>query len=184
VLRTLSRWSDRLAVDAREPAGNLQATPFEAEIIVACVRWYLRFGLSFRNLEELMVERNVTVDHVTIWRWVQRYAPELRRRCRPELRITNRSWCVDETYLRVAGKWTYYIERWTPLAPQLISAVCRPGRRRCEALLPESIAVSWSPTPTGDQRGWESGIPEGHQKTRAGWRTRTPLSLSAGALLE
>ena len=80
---------------------------FEAEIIVVCVRWYLRFGLSFRNLEELMVERNLSVDHVTIWRWVQRYAPELHRRCRPELRTTNRSWRCDETYLRVAGKWTY-----------------------------------------------------------------------------
>jgi IS6 family transposase len=80
---------------------------FEAEIIVLCVRWYLRFGLSFRNLEELMAERNLNVDHVTIWRWVQRYAPELHRRCRRELRMTNHSWRVDETYLRVAGKWTY-----------------------------------------------------------------------------
>jgi transposase-like protein len=80
---------------------------FEAEIIVLCVRWYLRFGLSFRNLEELMAERSLTVDHVTIWRWVQRYSPELKRRCRRELRFTNRSWRVDETYLRVAGKWTY-----------------------------------------------------------------------------
>src|SRR5438874_13604917 len=59
---------------------------FEAEIIILCVRWYLRFGLSCRNLEELMAERNLAVDHVTIWRWVQRYAPELHRRCRPELR--------------------------------------------------------------------------------------------------
>jgi transposase-like protein len=80
---------------------------FEAEIIVLCVRWYLRFGLSFRNLEEIMAERNLNVDHVTIWRWVQRYAPELNRRCRLEMRMTNRSWRVDETYLRVAGKWTY-----------------------------------------------------------------------------
>ena len=54
-----------------------------------------------------MAERNLSVDHVTIWRWVQRYAPELNRRCRPELRNTNRSWRVDETYCRVAGKWTY-----------------------------------------------------------------------------
>jgi len=54
-----------------------------------------------------MVERNVHVDHVTIWRWIQRYAPELSRRCRRELRMTNGSWRVDETYLRVAGKWTY-----------------------------------------------------------------------------
>src|SRR5205823_5976262 len=80
---------------------------FEAEIIVLCVRWYLRFALSFRDLEEIMAERNLSVDHVTIWRWVQRYAPELNRRCRPELRNVNRSWCVDETYLRIAGKWTY-----------------------------------------------------------------------------
>ena len=84
-----------------------QGRHFKAEIIVLCVRWYLRFGLSFRNLEELMAERNLAVDHVTIWRWVQRYAPELHRRCRPELRMTHRSWRVDETYLRVAGKWTY-----------------------------------------------------------------------------
>ena len=80
---------------------------FEAEIIILCVRWYLRFGLSFRNLQEMMAERNLIGDHVTIWRWVQRYAPELHRRCRPALRITNLSWRVDETYLRVAGKWTY-----------------------------------------------------------------------------
>ena len=80
---------------------------FEAEIIVLCVRWYLRFSLSFRNLEEMMAERNLSVDHVTIWRWVQRYSPELNRRCRPELRKTNRSWRCDETYVRVAGKWTY-----------------------------------------------------------------------------
>ena len=63
---------------------------FEAEIIVLCVRWYLRYPLSLRQLEEIMAERNLSVDHVTIWRWVQRYAPELNRRCRPELRNTNR----------------------------------------------------------------------------------------------
>src|SRR4051812_8906057 len=54
-----------------------------------------------------MAERDVSVDHVMIWRWVQRYAPELHQRCRSELRLTNRSWRVDETYLRIAGKWTY-----------------------------------------------------------------------------
>jgi len=68
---------------------------------------YLRFGLSFRNLAEIMAERNLPVDHVTIWRWVQRYAPELHRRCRRERRRTNRSWRADEAYLRVAGKWTF-----------------------------------------------------------------------------
>ena len=91
---------DRLAVYAPEPASPVQKGDiFEAEIIVLCVRWYLRFGLSFRNLEEIMAERNLTVDHVTIWRWVQRYAPELHKRCRRE--PTNGSWRVDETYIRV-----------------------------------------------------------------------------------
>ena len=70
---------------------------FEDEIILLCVRWYLRYALSFRDLEELMAERSLSVDHSTIWRWVQRYAPELNRRCRRELRKTNRSWRVDET---------------------------------------------------------------------------------------
>jgi len=80
---------------------------FDAEIIVLCVRWYLRFSLSFRDLEEMMAERNLSVDHVTIWRWVQRYAPELNRRCRAEIRRTNASWRCDETHVRIAGKWTY-----------------------------------------------------------------------------
>jgi len=80
---------------------------FEAEIIILCVRWYLRFSLRYRDLKEIMAERNLAIDHVTIWRWVQRYAPELSKRCRRELRHTNSSWRVDETYLRVAGKWTY-----------------------------------------------------------------------------
>jgi transposase, IS6 family len=91
---------------------------FEAEIIVLCVRWYLRYPLSFRQLEEIMAERNLSVDHVTIWRWVQRYAPELNRRCRRELRNTNRSWRVDETYCRVAGKWTYLYRAVDPPVPR------------------------------------------------------------------
>src|SRR6266851_7992606 len=97
----------RLRFMQRSRPALFKGRHFQAEIILLCVRWYLRFGLSFRNLEELMAERNLIVDHVTIWRWVQRYAPELNRRCRPELQMTNRSWRVDETYLRVAGKWTY-----------------------------------------------------------------------------
>jgi transposase-like protein len=56
-----------------------------------CVRRYLRLSLSYRNLEELMAERNLSVGHVTIWRWIQRYAPELEGRCRRELRMTNGS---------------------------------------------------------------------------------------------
>jgi IS6 family transposase len=85
---------------------------FEDVLIILCVRWYLRYSLSYRDLEEMMAERGLAVDHVTIWRWVQRYAPILNERLRRELRHPNRSWRVDETYVRVAGKWTGRGFRW------------------------------------------------------------------------
>jgi len=80
---------------------------FEAEIILLCVRWYLRYSLSYRDLEEMMAERGLAVDHTTIYRWVQRYAPELEQRSRPHLKATNDSWRVDETYIKIKGTWTY-----------------------------------------------------------------------------
>src|SRR6202051_950672 len=80
---------------------------FEPEVILLAVGWYLRFSLSYRDVEELLAERGLLVDHVTVWRWVQRYAPEIQRRLRTRLRPTNDSWRVDETYIRVKGKWVY-----------------------------------------------------------------------------
>ncbi len=80
---------------------------FEAEIIVCAVRWYLRYSLSYREVQELLVERGIRVDHSTIWRWVQRYAPELELRQREYLKPTNKSWRVDETYIKVKGEWCY-----------------------------------------------------------------------------
>jgi transposase, IS6 family len=80
---------------------------FEDEVIVLCVRWYLRYSLSYHDLKEMMAERGLAVDHSTVWRWVQRYAPMLNQRLSRELRRPNRSWRVDETYVRVAGRWTY-----------------------------------------------------------------------------
>ena len=77
---------------------------FEAEIIVCAVRWYLRYSLSYREVQELLAERGINVDHSTIWRWVQRYAPELAFRQRAHLKPTNKSWRVDETYVRVKGE--------------------------------------------------------------------------------
>ena len=80
---------------------------FQDKIIVLCVRWYLRHPLSYRNVEEMMAERGLPVDHSTVARWVLRYAPVLNQRIRSEMRNPNRSWRVDETYIRVAGQWTY-----------------------------------------------------------------------------
>ncbi len=80
---------------------------FQSDIILLCVRWYLRYPLSYRNLEEMMLERGLTVDHTTVYRWVQVYAPQLDKRCRPHLKPTNDSWRVDETYIKVKGEWKY-----------------------------------------------------------------------------
>ena len=80
---------------------------FQAEIILLCVRWYLRYPLSYRDLEEMMCERGLHIDHTTIFRWVQHYAPELEKRCRPHLNETNDSWRVDETYVKVKKVWMY-----------------------------------------------------------------------------
>ncbi len=88
------------------------STPFKGRhspgaIILLCVRWYLRYSLSYRDLEEMMVERGLKVDHSTICRWVLAYAPELEKRVKPQLKPTTDSWRVDETYIKVKGQWLY-----------------------------------------------------------------------------
>jgi transposase-like protein len=80
---------------------------FPPDVIVLAVRWYLRFGLSYRDLEELLIERGVEVDHVTIYRWVLRFTPLLADAARPCRHRVGDRWQVDETYVRVAGQWRY-----------------------------------------------------------------------------
>ena len=80
---------------------------FPREVISVAVRWYLRYGLSYRDVEELLAERGVTVDHVTIYRWVQRFTPEFIEAARPCRTPPGDRWFVDETYVKVAGRWTY-----------------------------------------------------------------------------
>ncbi|GHO71685.1 IS6 family transposase [Ktedonobacter sp. SOSP1-52] len=80
---------------------------FQPDILLLCVRWYLRSALSYRDLEEMMAERGLRVDHTTIYRWVQHSAPALEQRCRPQLKMTSDSWRVDETYIKVKKQWLY-----------------------------------------------------------------------------
>jgi transposase-like protein len=80
---------------------------FPADVIVLAVRWYLRFGLSYRDVEELLTERGVEVDHVTVYRWVLRLAPLLADAARPCRHAVGDRWQVDETYVKVAGQWRY-----------------------------------------------------------------------------
>ena len=80
---------------------------YEGEIILLNVRWYLKYPLSYRNLKEMMIERGIQVDHSTIMRWVHQYSPKIEKKIRKHLRLTNDSWRVDETYIKVKGKWKY-----------------------------------------------------------------------------
>ena len=86
---------------ARQPR-LFRRRQFEPTIIVTCVRWYCRFSLSLRDLEELMAERGLAVDHTTIWRWIQRYGPEVHRRLRGQVKLKSSTWHVDETYVRIS----------------------------------------------------------------------------------
>jgi transposase, IS6 family len=80
---------------------------FPAEVVLWAVRWYLQFPISYRDLEAMLADRGVPVDHTTLYRWVQRFAPELEKRTRRHLRPCRGPWHVDETYVRVDGRWRY-----------------------------------------------------------------------------
>jgi len=80
---------------------------FEPTIILLCVRWYCRYQLSYRDIEEMMHERGLDVDHSTVFRWVQRYAPEINKRIRQHLKTSGTSYRVDETYIKVGKTYKY-----------------------------------------------------------------------------
>ena len=92
---------------AVKQGGSFKGRQFTAEVILWAVRWYLMFPISYRDLELMLQDRGVAVDHTTIFRWIQAYAAELEKRIRPQLRLSNGSWRVDETYVKVKGRWTY-----------------------------------------------------------------------------
>ena len=94
------------------PSGNDQIELFkrchlDSTLIILCVRWYLTYKLSYRDLVAIMAERNVDVAHTTILRWVQRYVPEFEKRWQRYTRSVGTSWRVDETYIKLKGKWVY-----------------------------------------------------------------------------
>ena len=87
---------------------------YPGELILLCVRWYLRYPLAYEHVAEIIQARGVAVDASCIWRWVQAYAPELNKRCRPHLKATNKSYRVDETYIKVKGHDRHLTEPWIP----------------------------------------------------------------------
>jgi transposase-like protein len=100
-------WLETGRVTAPGTASVFAGFRFPPEVISVAVRWYLRYGLSYRDVEELLAERGVTVDHVTIYWWVQRFTAEFIEAARPCRHVPGDRWFVDETYVKVAGKWIY-----------------------------------------------------------------------------
>ena len=89
------------------PGQSFKGRQFTAEVILWAVRWHLMFPISYRDLELMLQDRGIEIAHTTLFRWVQAYAPEIEKRIRPHLRPSNGSWRVDETYVRVKGRWMY-----------------------------------------------------------------------------
>jgi hypothetical protein len=124
---------------------------FPPDVIVVAVRWYLRFGLSYRDVEELLAERGVEVDHVTVYRWVQRFTPLLAEAARPCRHAVGGRWFVDETYVKVAGRWRYVyraIDQVGQVIDVYVSAwrdMPRPTRCKGRLWRPERCAGAGSP---------------------------------------
>jgi transposase-like protein len=100
---------------------------FPPDVIVRSIRWYLRFGLSYRDVEELLTERGIQVDHVTIYRWVQRFTPLLADAARPCRHAVGQRWFVDQTYVKVAGRWRY-VYRAVDQSGQVVDVFVSPRR--------------------------------------------------------
>ncbi len=116
----------------RGPECGVQGFRFPSEIIVLAVRWYLRYGLSYRDLEELLAERGIEVDHVTLFRWVQCFTPLLADAARPCRHSVGDRWFVDETYVKVAGRWRY-VYRAVDQRGQIIDVYVSPRRDKSSA---------------------------------------------------
>jgi hypothetical protein len=164
---------DRLASSV---CGLFKWRQFEPEVILLAVGWYLRFSLSRGGI---LAERGLLVDHVTVWRWVQRYAPEVNRRLRSRLKPTNDSWRVDETYIRVKGKWVYLyraVDSSGATIDFLLSAKRDTVGR--QALSGQSLGRCEPSAPSGHQHRWACGLPardrSAQERRNAGLRLPAP----------
>jgi transposase-like protein len=110
------------------------------------VRWYLRYGLSYRDVAELLAERGIEVDHVTVYRWVQTFTPEFIDAARPARHANGSRWFVDETYVKVAGRWRYLF-RAVDQHGQVIDVLVCKRRNASAARTFFARALATAPTP-------------------------------------
>jgi putative transposase len=143
---------------------SFKGAHFERDIILTCVRWYVAYPLSYRQLEELMQERGISVDHETINRWVTKYSPQPEAAFHRRKRRVQLSWRIDETYIRVKGQW-YYLYRAVDKTGQTIDFLLTEHRDERAATrfltkairrhgVPETITIDWSEVGAAAIRGY------------------------------
>ena len=133
-------------INSRPVSSTLAGYRFPREVIAVAVRWYLRYGLSYRDVEDLLGERGIIVDHVTVYRWVQTFTPEFIDAARPARHGTGDRWFVDETYVKVAGRWTY-LYRAVDQHGQVIDVLVSERRDGAAARAFFIRALNWGPSP-------------------------------------
>src|ERR1700688_2819182 len=154
-------------------------------LILCAVRWYLRYSLSLRDVEELLEERGLEADHTTVWCWVQRYSPELEQRLRRYLRPTNKSWRVDETYVRVKGRWCY-LYRAIDSAGATIDFLLSELRDADAAkrLFRKALSSPIASATSRHQHGSSPDLRVGHPRHQERRNSSRPLSAPTRAVLE
>ena len=146
---------------------DFKGSQFERAIILWAVRWYVAYPISYRQLEEMMGERGVAVDHSTLNRWVIKYAPEFEKQFRRHQRPVGRSWRLDETYVKIKGKWAY-LYRAVDKEGHTIDFLLTPTRDRdaAEAFLHKAIRTQGLPEKiTIDKSGANTAAIRRYNKT-------------------
>ena len=144
---------------------------FTGEVILWAVRWYCRYGISYRELEEMLGERGVEVDHTTLYRWTQRYAPELEKRTAWYRSRLSFSWRVDETYVRVKGRWKYLYRAIDKDGATLDFYLAdRRNTKAAKRFLGCSLEAQSGLDPAGDQHRQEPGLWRGDRRAEEGGR--------------
>ena len=158
---------------ARDPMFRKRV--FDVDIIVQCVRWYLSYRLTYRDLVEMMSERGVSVAHSTILRWVLRYVPEFEKRWNRFRRPVGGSWRVDETYVCIRGQW-HYLYRAVDKHGQTIDFLLRPDRGIAVTQAFFRKALDTRVTGCAPDGSWEPKTPQGARRNAAcvGYLTHEP----------